>query len=357
MGAPPTGMTSRELTPATLAEGRLVTLYVAAYNQEALVRHAIAGAFAQTYGPLEIILSDDASQDGTFAVMQEMAASYTGPHAVVLNRNSKNLGIPAHVDRVMEISRGELIVQNAGDDVSLPGRVARLVEVWREGGGRIKALHSAKYRIDEDGQVLGRQVDREPIDGHSPLALLRDKPSISGASMAWDREVFDVFGPLGTTPVFEDYPICLRAATIGDVAYVDEPLLHYRLGGLSSGSVEPMGWYALYGHRQRFIGWHLSFSKRYVRDLEKITAEGREQVRAQCLKNIRDFSCELDLAGMSHGQRFTALPGAVWSSVRHRDPAVLRKTLKFAFDGPYMAWLNWRRGTIGAGTMRKRAGT
>ena len=335
----------------------LVTLYVAAYNQEPLVREAVAGAFAQTYQPLEIVLSDDCSEDGTFTAMEEMAASYSGPHSVVLNRNPENLGIPAHVDRIVEIASGRLIVQNAGDDVSLPGRVSRLVEVWQGGQGRIKALHSAKFRIDERGQLLGRQVDHEPIDGHSALALLRDQPSISGASMAWDREVFDVFGPLGTTPVFEDYPICLRAATIGDVVYVDEPLLNYRLGGLSASRVEPMGWFVLYGHRRTFISWHLSFSQLYAKDLERFPADDMDQVRAQCAKNIRDFSLDLDLSQMSHKERFAALPAAAWSSLKHRDPAKLRSTLKYCFDGVYMPWLNWRYGTFEPGVMRKRPGT
>jgi len=342
--------------PAEPDSKPLATLYVAAYNQERFVGDAIQGAFAQTYQPLQIVLSDDASTDATFAVMRQMAASYAGPHAVVLNRNARNLGIPAHVDRIMEISDGALIVQNAGDDVSLPQRVERLVEVWRAGRGGILAIHSAKYRIDDDGAVLGRQVDRTPIDGHSPLDLLTCRPSVSGASMAWDRRVFDHFGPLGTTPIFEDYPICLRAATLGDVVYLDEPLLHYRLGGLSSGPVEPMGYYALYGHRLRFIAWHLSFSKLYVRDLERIETADSAMLRAQCLNNIREFTCDLELAEMSHARRFARIPAAVRSGLRDRNPAELRKTLKYALDKPYMAWLTWRKGTIGLSKARHRPG-
>ena len=41
--------------------------------------------------PLEIILSDDASADRTFAIMQEKAAAYYGPHRLMLNRNPTNL--------------------------------------------------------------------------------------------------------------------------------------------------------------------------------------------------------------------------------------------------------------------------
>ncbi|MBL9057591.1 MAG: glycosyltransferase, partial [Rhodobacteraceae bacterium] len=48
-----------------------VTLVVMAWRQEGLLRETIAAAFAQTYQPLEILLSDDASPDGSFAVMQD----------------------------------------------------------------------------------------------------------------------------------------------------------------------------------------------------------------------------------------------------------------------------------------------
>ena len=57
--------------------------------------------------------------------MQEMAAAYRGPHRVILNRNPRNLGITAHVDRIMELTSGGFVVQNAGDDVSVPERTER----------------------------------------------------------------------------------------------------------------------------------------------------------------------------------------------------------------------------------------
>ncbi|MEO8808402.1 MAG: glycosyltransferase, partial [Burkholderiaceae bacterium] len=75
----------------------LASLLLIAYQQEKTVAQAVAGALSQTYTPLEIILSDDASNDGTFAAMQAAVAGYTGPHHILLNRNPRNLGIGAHL--------------------------------------------------------------------------------------------------------------------------------------------------------------------------------------------------------------------------------------------------------------------
>ena len=65
----------------------LLTFALAALNQERFIREAVEAAFAQTYSPLEIILSDDCSEDRTFEIMCEMAKAYRGPHRIVLNRN------------------------------------------------------------------------------------------------------------------------------------------------------------------------------------------------------------------------------------------------------------------------------
>src|SRR5207248_10197804 len=100
----------------------LITFAVASFNQKDYIREAIESAFAQSYSPLDIIISDDCSKDETFAIAQSMAAAYKGPHSVRLNRNPSTLGIGAHTNRLMELCRGELIVVAAGDDVSLPNR-------------------------------------------------------------------------------------------------------------------------------------------------------------------------------------------------------------------------------------------
>ena len=53
----------------------LITFALMAYNQEQLIEEAVAGALAQTYSPLEIILSDDCSTDRTFSIMSTSEGS------------------------------------------------------------------------------------------------------------------------------------------------------------------------------------------------------------------------------------------------------------------------------------------
>src|SRR5947209_4528615 len=119
---------------ADSAQKPLLTFGVAAFNQEPFVEEAVQAAFAQTYSPLEIILSDDASKDRSFEIMSELAAGYKGPHRIILNRNPVTRCIGGHINRIMEISRGELLLAAAGDDISLPQRADVTWQAWEASG-------------------------------------------------------------------------------------------------------------------------------------------------------------------------------------------------------------------------------
>ncbi|RYZ44719.1 MAG: glycosyltransferase family 2 protein, partial [Sphingobacteriales bacterium] len=87
----------------------LVTFALVAYKQEQFIAEAVRGALSQTYSPLEIIISDDCSPDRTFEIIQQEAASYTGPHTIRLNRNERNIGLSAHINQVMTMITGQLV--------------------------------------------------------------------------------------------------------------------------------------------------------------------------------------------------------------------------------------------------------
>ena len=61
-----------------------VSLLVLTYQQRALLDGAVASAFAQDCEPIEIVLSDDGSKDGSYERLLELAAAYRGPHRVVV---------------------------------------------------------------------------------------------------------------------------------------------------------------------------------------------------------------------------------------------------------------------------------
>ncbi len=214
----------------TATEDRpLITFAVVAYNQERYIREAVEGAFAQTYSPLEIILSDDCSPDGTFEIMKAMASSYRGPHRVVLNRNPSNLGICPHINAVMEKAQGELIVSAAGDDISLAHRTETTYAVWRGCGGPDYLF----FGIREFSEVGGgtKRFVFDPLTATPDGMIARAGMTLLAPGEAWHRRLFDVFGPLPPGVMTEDKSVAFRAALLGGVVYTSLPVVRYRTHG------------------------------------------------------------------------------------------------------------------------------
>ena len=211
----------------------LASLLLIAYQQESTVTDAVAGALSQTYSPLEIILSDDASADGTFAAMQAAVAGYTGPHHIVLNSNPHNLGIGAHLSHLVSLSKGEMLFVAAGDDVSLPQRCQQVMQTWHASGQRLDLIAAALIDVDETGHAGGVITPSDLATYHGAADWLARPPFVVGAAQAWTRRVFEHFGPLPEGVVAEDLVMVLRALMSGGAVTLAEPLVRYRRGGLS----------------------------------------------------------------------------------------------------------------------------
>lgn len=220
-------MTGETRTDVTASSGPLVTFVLFAFNQELFIRDAIAGAFAQTYSPLQIILTDDCSSDGTFRIMEEMAREYVGPHQLVLNRNKVNVGIGSHINKFMELAEGEWIVGAAGDDISTPNRTAEIMKAARRSDIKPYSIWSRAQHMNSDGELLDVY---EYSDGkqYSERDMISNKRVVMGCSHAWHRDAFRIFGPLYHKVIFEDNAISFRSFLLGDIAYVDDTLVYYR---------------------------------------------------------------------------------------------------------------------------------
>ena len=223
----------------------LATIVFTVYNQERYVRESLTSALMQNYEPLEIIVSDDGSSDGTKAIIDDVVsengfvkiAGYDanpgiqifrkGEKAVVVNFNTKNLGICENFEYAFGLAHGELVFTFVGDDISIPARVGKIMAAWVADGKRAKVLTSGGWLMDVDGKVY-REYRREVLNG-APV----------GAFNAYARCVYDDFPrikPELAAQTYEDSIYGLRAQFFSPPLYVDELLVRYRYGsGVSTG--------------------------------------------------------------------------------------------------------------------------
>src|SRR5882724_4061797 len=162
--------------PIYSAERPLLTFAIASFNQERFIREAVEGALAQTYDPLEVVLSDDCSADSTFEIMRRMAADYRGPHRIILNQNPVRRSLGGHINKIVEVSRGEMIIGAAGDDISLPGRAARTFEVWERSGRQATSIHSNFIQIDEEGRAIRQRYNTAAMEEGAEFLEQKTEP-------------------------------------------------------------------------------------------------------------------------------------------------------------------------------------
>lgn len=292
----------------------LITFMMIAFNQQRYIQHAVQAAFAQTYSPLEILLSDDGSGDSTYAIMEEMARFYQGPHRVRLNRNEKNLGIGGHVNRLMELAEGELIVVAAGDDISVPQRVEKIWMEYCRSEGKARSIDSGMVVIDENGTEQETVRKSPKAKGNDIESRLRAM-SACGCSHAWHRCVFDVFGPMLPDTVYEDKAIAFRSGLLGEIRHMEEPLVRYRrhTGNITARRTKRPDREAVVAHLAETLRRRLVTFRNYQKDLRKsdqiktLSVEGQNEFTQYINRQICFLELEIAFVRGSFGERLKVI--------------------------------------------------
>jgi glycosyltransferase involved in cell wall biosynthesis len=266
----------------------LVSMLLLGFNQERYIRQAIEGAFAQTYSPLEIILSDDGSQDQTFQIMREMVTSYHGPHKVILNQNPINLGPGGNLNRCIELSNGEWLVKADGDDVSLPERVEKIMELLPNEQNDIHLIYTGNSYMSNEGKLL--RVNTRPQ--HGDLEMERDlllvDAYVLGATCSWSRACATRFGPIDDK-LHDDHVFPFRAKLLGSIVFLPLPLVNYRIyaGSTVASWQKPLTISSLFNlkeelrenlnHLRRGLETEARTVKQKIDDLSRVNSPGKSR--------------------------------------------------------------------------------
>lgn len=206
----------------------LISYVVTTYNIEKFVEDAVKCAFAQTYSPLEIVLSDDCSSDRTFEIMKRMAEEYNGPHKIVLNRNETNLGITKHMNKAyLELASGEIIVAAHGDDISLPERTELMYDYLKNNEKCMQVACSA-IAVNEKNEELSAYVQKNFSVFNQRTYIFGSGGKVPVGFSAFRKQVMKYFGPLNEKCPTEDDPIGFRAIILGEIAFLPNILIRYR---------------------------------------------------------------------------------------------------------------------------------
>ncbi len=286
----------------------LITLYVLSYNRCGTIRAALESAFAQTYSPLEIVISDNGSSDGTYEIILEMVAAYQGPHRLIVNRNETNIGLIGNVNKAFSLARGELLVMQCDDDISLPDRVEVLVKEWCRCNKEPYVVCSSYTYLRRDGSQDGNKgffwkktgIERRTIEE----VLLHY--AYRGSSAAYRPEVMTAFGKIQGAGCYDDMVLFSRARLLGDILLVKDSLLLYREGGLSAnmGTVESAYLKKAAAEKASYLQVMQDINRRC--ELGGLSDEQRDKLVAICRKVIDDVDCRVKLLAGGLRERLEA---------------------------------------------------
>lgn len=269
------------------------------YNQASFVRDAVSSALQQECEPLEILISDDASTDTTFDVIQTVTKEYRGPHRITLNRNARNLGLIGHLNKCIELSKAELFIGAAGDDISLPNRAEKILNSLRENRGLL--AHSRVQPINEVGEDVPNPPHLDKPTFFKPYSLddVAISPSLYiGATVGWHRDLFVKYGSINFPNAYEDLILGFRAALEGRVEFIDEPLLRYRVStGISSPQREWKAYHRIcFLERQADVLCQRGLDAETARNLRIQSVIQRELECIRCQLNIYRSKASFALA-------------------------------------------------------------
>ena len=209
----------------------LMSVLVATHNHEAWIGAALRSVLEQEGTPVEVLVGDDASTDGTAEAIEDVVAQYRGPHQVRVHRQPTNLGALENNKWLRQNARGRWLVSNDGDDLSLPGRLRRIEAVIRRTG--VSFVSSNAVLVDADGTPQGTYLPRGPDIPFTleQIASQGYTDHMLGATSAFERRILTTFGFMEKARIAGgggDHVIPFRACFLGGGYYIDEPLLAYR---------------------------------------------------------------------------------------------------------------------------------
>ncbi|WP_369185185.1 bifunctional polysaccharide deacetylase/glycosyltransferase family 2 protein [Streptomyces sp. Y1] len=186
-----------------------VSVIVPAYNESAGIEAALRSLLASDH-PVEIIVVDDGSTDGTADLVESLGLPYT---RVI---RQENAGKPAALNTGIAAARAELLVMVDGDTVFEPDAVRHLVQPFADPS--VGAV-SGNAKVINRGGLLGRWQHIEYVVGFNLDRRLFDlaqcMPTVPGAVGAFRRSALLAVGGVGEETLAEDTDLTMAFCRAG----------------------------------------------------------------------------------------------------------------------------------------------
>lgn len=213
-----------------------LSICIATFNRASFIGATLDSITSQATPECEVIVSDNASTDGTGEVVCERARRFEQLRYV---RQDVNRGLDCNFDRAIEAARGEYCWLMSDDDLLKPGAIERVLTALRQEPSLLlvnmeyrdftmsKVLQARKFEFLADRIYGPHELDQLFIDIDDGLWYIGSVILRRSIWLARERERY--YGSL-----FVHVAVIFQKKLPGNTIVIAEPLVSYRMGNATS---------------------------------------------------------------------------------------------------------------------------
>ncbi len=194
------------------------------YNGNQYLEESIESILNQTFADFEFIIIDDGSIDSSWEIVTRYAKE---DRRIKLFKNEENIGLTKSLNKGLKLAQGEYVARQDADDVSLPERFEKQVEILDRDPEVVLVSCNIEW-IDSEGRFLGKQprdCDRDLVSWY-----LLFYNHLAGHSQVMFRQnsVRNLGGYSEDYRYSQDYELWSRLSKLGEIVILSDVLLKQR---------------------------------------------------------------------------------------------------------------------------------
>lgn len=216
----------------------IASVAMATYNGEKYITEQLESILAQTYPVLEIIISDDASQDGTLKILERFQKKYSN---IRLYKNTQTTGLNNNFERAVRKCKGHVIALSDQDNIWEFNKLEKMIS-------RLEnhiLVYSDSLIVSSDNKPIKRLSESKK---YKFTCTVTPKEfyfynAAFGHNTLFQRDLLKDALPFPRDGLNYDGWLPFVASCVGTINYLDEPLVRYRLhsGNMTHSALEKEG--------------------------------------------------------------------------------------------------------------------
>ncbi|MEZ4735634.1 MAG: glycosyltransferase [Caldilineaceae bacterium] len=281
---------------------------------------ALGSILGQSDVILEILVSDDASDDGTPQRIRRQLEGYHGPHRVLLRQGQERLQLD-HFALLVEAASCEVVIMAHDDDLALPHRARRVLDLFMATGADV--ISSNCLIIDARGRPLEVRI-QGTATGFIPV----------------EQIIEEVWLPLPWAPPWPGAAVSTQSSAAGHLLLTIRP----RLSDPVSGALGNGVYYTdevLLQRRRHAAQW----SNHLVDRKSQLTGQEARAARflGICVAMQKDIAYRKERTSpptSNDPQRLAQLDALVTQSLIHQATTMLDRRSQLLLAGQQMIWVD-----------------